>query len=373
MRARAALFVISLATLGGEPAPVAAQQNSWTLGGGAQFQYFSFSDPASVNMESLSLLTLPLDAGVRVGRNVTLRLAGFWARGERRKFNGETVSIQGLTDTRLSANVTFADGVASLTGIVALPTGNSTQNQDEEGIAANVASDLFPFRVSNWGSGGGAGVRATAAQRFGKVGAGLSVGYFAAQDFNPRTGDETLYKAGNNVVVRAVLDGNVGRAGKASLQLSFHTFGDDLVDGTGFYQSGKRFQAIGSYAFAMGRRSSGVVYAGAMRRAKGEELQGAPSIGAKTLFMAGSGTRLRVGGTLLLPTVDLRLLRAEDGVDQGFNARIGAAAEIGVGNVVLLPLARVHLGRLAVVEGKSESSYVGADLGIGVRFGGGGR
>jgi len=373
MNARAAVFVITLAIFGVEPGTVEAQQDPWTLGGGVQVQHFSFGDAESVNMESLSLLTLPLDAGVRVGRNVTLQLAGYWARGVRRKFNGETVSIQGLTDTQLSATVTFADGVASLTGIVALPTGNSTHDPGEEGIAANIATDLLPFRISNWGSGGGAGVRATAAQHFGKVGAGLSVGYFAAQDFNPRTGDETLYQPGNNVVVRGVLDGNVGRAGKVSLQLSFHTFGDDLVDGTGFYHSGKRFQGIGSYAFAMGRRSSGVVYAGAMRRAAGEELQGAPSIGAKTLFMAGTGTRLRVGGTLLLPTVDFRLLRAEDGVDQGFNARIGAAAEIGVGNLMLVPLARVHLGRLAVVEGKSESSYVGADLGLAVRFGGGRR
>ena len=373
MNARAAFLLITLTPLAVVPDTVAAQQLPWTLGGAAQIQYFSFSDPESVNMQSLSLLTLPLDAGAQIGRNVSLQVAGHWARGERRMSNGETVSIQGLTDTQVSATVTFAEGLASVTGTVALPTGNSTHDSREEEIAANVASDLLPFRISNWGSGGGAGIRATAAQRFGDVGAGLSVGYFAARDFTPRTGDETVYQPGNNMVVRGVLDGNVGTAGKVSLQLSFHSFGDDLLDGTGFYQSGKRFQGIGSYAFAMGRRSSAVVYVGAMRRAAGEDLVGSPPIGAKTLFMAGTGTRLRVGGTLLLPTVDLRLLRAEDGVDQGYNVRLGGAAEIDMGSVMLLPLVRLHLGTLAVVEGVSESSYVGADLGLAVRFGGGGR
>ncbi len=209
-----------------------------------------------------------------------------------------------------------------------------------------------------------------AAERFGGLGAGLSVGYFVAQEFSPRAWEPTVYQPGSNLVVRGVLDGDVGRAGRAALQLSFHAFGDDLVDGAGLYRSGSRLQAIGSYAFAAGRRSSGMAYLGVLYRGDGTELQGIPSIGAKTLFMGGAGARVRLGGTLLIPTLDLRLLRQEDGIDQGFNVRVGAAAELGAGSTLLVPFARAHVGRLVVVEDVSESSYVGFDLGLGVRFGG---
>lgn len=361
----------ALVALGlGWPLTGHAQQGLGTAGVGAEVQYFSFSDAKSVNMESLSLVTLPFGASVGVGTRLVLGVSGFWARGERRKSNGESLTVQGPTDTQLSATLALGQGRVSLAAVVALPTGHSEHSQDEEDISANIATDLLPFRISNWGSGGGAGVRAIAAERFGGVGAGLSVGYFVAQEFSPRAWEATVYRPGSNLVIRGVLDGNVGRAGRAALQLSFHAFGDDLLDGAGFYRSGNRLQAIGSYAFAVGRRSSGMVYVGGMYRAEGEEIQGLPPIGAKTLFLGGAGARVRIGGTLLIPTIDLRLLRAEDGVDQGVNVRLGTAAELGVGSTLLVPFARVHVGRLAVIEDISESSYVGFDLGLGVRFGG---
>lgn len=369
MRARAPLGPLVLAIVAW-PASGLSSQIPGSVGLGAEFQHFSFSDAPAVHMKSLSLVTLPFDAGLRIGQRVALQVSGFWARGERRNASGGTLTIQGPTDTQLSASLALDKGRISVSGILALPTGHAEQTLEEEDIAANIASDLLPFRISNWGSGGGVGLRAMAAERFGGLGAGVSLGYFLAQEFRPRTWQPTQYQPGNNLVVRTVLDGDVGRAGRASLQLSFHSYGDDLQNGTGFYRSGNRLQGIGSYAFAVGRRSSAMAYLGAMYRAEGQELQGLPPIGARTLFMAGGGGRIRVGRNLLLPTADLRVLRSEDGVDQGLNVRLGAAAELAVGSTLLVPFGRVHFGTLAVVKATEQSTYVGFDLGLGVRFGG---
>jgi len=340
-----------------------------TVGAGFEFQSFSFSDADDVGVESLSLLTVPIAVSVPLAEWITLRMVGHWARTEKRSPDGETLTLSGFTDTELSATVRVPGDVASFTAVVALPTGNSTHDLDEVEVAGNVASDLLPFRISNWGSGGGGGGRASVAKSFGTVAAGVSVGYFVARDFTPLTFRDTEYRAGNNLVIRAAIDGNVGPAGKASLQLTLRTYGNDQQDGENGFQSGSRYQAIGSYAFAVGPRSSGVVYLGALRRSEGE-LEGVTLTSARTLFMAGGGASLRVGQVLLRPSIDARVLRSETGINQGYNTGFGVRGEFGVGRAVLLPTVRVHVGKLVRVKGVSESSYLGTDFGMTVRFGG---
>lgn len=357
------------------PGPTQSQSPPWSLGAGAEVQHFSFSDAEAVGLESLTLVTVPVAANVVLGDQITLRLASHWARGSRTDAGGATSSISGPTDTELSATVSLADGSAAITAVAALPTGNATHTLEEANVAGLIASDLLPFRISNWGSGGGFGVRALGARSFGRWGAGASVGYFVASDFSPVADDRLVYRPGNTLQVRAAVDGNVGRAGKASLEVSYQTFGEDVADERNLYRSGDRFQAVGSYAFAAGRRSSAVVYLGAMHRAGGEFQAAGRQIpaGPQTLLMAGAGARVRLGGALLLPTVDLRALRSDDGIDQGFDSRLGLAAELGtVGGWTLVPLARAHLGRIEVVQGV-ESSFLGVDLGLTVRVGRPGR
>jgi hypothetical protein len=366
---RAAVLTAFLAVVS---SPAAGQAVPWSVGAGAEVQRFNFSDSESAGIKALTLFTVPVAADVTLGQRVTMRLAGFYASGSLEDRSGTTSSISGLTDTDLSATVSLADGSAAITAVAALPTGNSTHTLEEANVAGLVASDLLPFRISNWGSGGGFGVRALGARSFGRVGAGLSIGYFVAGDFSPVAEDQLVYRPGSTLQVRAAIDGNVGRAGKASLEISFQTFGEDVAEDINLYQSGNRFQAIGSYAFAAGRRSSAVVYLGAMHRASGEfdpSINAPFTAGPQTLFMAGAGGRLRVGGTLVLPTLDLRALRSDDGIDQGFDSRLGVAAEFRTaGGWAFVPLARVHLGRIQVVEGV-ESSFVGVDLGLTVRVG----
>jgi hypothetical protein len=336
-----------------------------------QAQLFTFGESETTGLKSISLITTPISASALLGQSVSVGLTGAYARGVLERSDGTTSEISNLTDTQLSATLALADGVVGLTGVVSLPTGNSTLADNERDLAGRIASDLIPFRISNWGSGGGAGVRASVAQSFGTVGAGFSATYFVAQDFTPLAENEAVYRPGNNLAVRAAIEGDVGRTGKLSLQLTYHSFQSDVADGANLYRSGNRYQAIASYAFPAGRRSSGVVYGGAMHRAGGINLQERPVLpaGPQTLFMAGYGGRLRQGGAVLMPTLDLRALRSDDGIDQGVEGRAGLAAEFGAGGWTFIPVARIHFGSVTWIKDVN-SSVLGGDVGLTIRIGG---
>lgn len=332
-------------------------------------QYDSYSFDRTEALGSVSLLSLPFAAGLRLGSWASVSLSGTWAEAVVSREDGQS-RIQGPTDTQLQATVSLADGTASITGIVLLPTGHSSHTDEEAAVASLIASDLLLFRVSNWGTGGGGGIRASATRRVGAVGAGLSVGYFVGQDFSPADGEDFRYRPGNNLVVRAALDRAVGRAGKASLQLTYRQYSDDRLNGSNLFRTGDRYQAIGSYSFASGRTSSAVVYAGALHRTEGVFLSDLTSTGGQTFVVVGGGARLRSGSVLFLPSVDLRALRRADGLGQGYDGRIGGSVEWTSGSVTLAPSARFHVGRVSLLPGV-DSRFIGTELGMAVRFGGG--
>lgn len=334
----------------------------------AGIHHESFRFSASESLSSVSLVTIPVSAHVPVGSSVTLGVSSFWARGTVTQQGTESV-IQGPTDTEVSATVRIGGGAATVTGVALLPSGHSTHTPEEAIAASVMASDLLLFRVSNWGSGGGGGLRIATARRFGDLGAGVSLGYFMAQDFHPTDDQAFRYRPGNNFVVRGALDRTVGSAGKASLQVTFRQYADDALDGVNLFRSGDRWQAIGSYAFASSRTSSAMIYAGALHQTEGTYLTDLDATGSQTFVVAGVGARLRAGSVLAIPSADFRALRAEDGRDQGYDARVGASFEIPTSHTVLVPVARLHLGKVAPIP-NDESSFFGLELGLSARFGG---
>lgn len=351
--------------------PSGAASQATSGAGGAHFESYRFGDAEAAGVESLSLLTLPLGAVVRLGSRTDVRLNGAWARGTM-TYEGRQTRIEGPIDTELAATFRLASGRVALTGVVLLPTGHATHTTDEAVAAAYFASDLLLFRTSNWGTGGGLGMRASASRRFGSLGAGVSLGYFQGREFAPVDQSDLTYRPGNNVVARLALDRIVGASGKASLVLTYRGYDDDRLDGANLFRSGNRFQAIGSYAFAVGRRASGVVYGGGLRSSEGTFIGEAPPIAGRTFMVAGAGGRFRVGDAVVVPSVDFRALRAADGLGQGLDTRLGSAVEFQLGSTTVVPSVRAHLGRLSISE-DVESSVRGTEIGIAVRFGGGSR
>jgi hypothetical protein len=322
-------------------------------------------------MENLRLISLHFAAAVPLVQQLSLGVNGAYARGTMGRGSLDQLEITGLTDTQVS--LTFSpNAYFDLTAVALAPTGKETQTLDESIVAAAMASDLLPFSVSNWGTGGGGGVNASAKGPLGPVGAGLSVGYIAGREFQPLDG-LFQYRPGGLLRIVGAMDATVSEASKASVRVTYHRYGQDQVDGTNLFQSGDRFQALASLAFPMGAAASGIAYASVTHR-QGSTVIGqlplaSPSV-SQNLFILGGGLRRPVGTAVLQPDAEIRVLRRADSTGQGFDLGVGAKLEFRSGRNVFAPSARVHFGSLDVGTGDS-SRLLGFEVGLTARVGGG--
>jgi hypothetical protein len=341
----------------------------WHVGGGVGYEVYNFGSAASVGIESLSLLTTPFAARSGLFGASSLTVSGSFAAGTLTRADGSSTTISGLTDTNVQVDMPVGRDAVVLTAIVALPTGKATQTLEEAEAAGAFAADLLPFRVSNWGTGGRIGLATSFVHTAGDFGLGLSVGYSVAGEFELLEEDERAYRPGNEIRIRAAVDRTIGRSGKAALQVTAYRFGTDELGGQNLYQSGNRYSAIGSYAFAAGQGSNGILYTGLMHRANGTFLDVSQDAPSQDLILAGGGLRLPVGTVRLLPSVDARVFRSADGAGQGYATSVGASAEMPAGTLTVVPSLRGRFGNVIVREGQ-ESGFTGADVGLMIRFGG---
>ena len=208
-----------------------------------------------------------------------------------------------------------------------------------------------------------------ATKRFEGFGAGLSVGYRQAGEFEPVDGEAFSYRPGNEIQARLALDTEMGRNGKGSLVVGFQRFGDDTVDDTNLFRSGNRIEVLGTYAFPMGYRGSAALYGGVLHRANGAYLDPTvPEAPSQDLVLLGGILRRGLGKGFLTPRVDVRVFRSQDGVGQGYVAGVGAAYEVRSGTVTFAPFATGRMGRVTVREG-AESGITGFEAGLTLRFG----
>jgi hypothetical protein len=384
MRRRRAPLTGLLALAAVLPTAAAAQGPGWLAGAGVSYETYHFGDAQTAGVESLSLLTIPLAAQVQVGRVVSVGLDGNYARGSLTDAAGATSTLSGFTDSELTLSVPIVRGgtAVTFTGMAILPTGKSTQTAAEATVAGAMAAELLPFRITNWGSGGGAALAASVAQRFGEMGLGASVGYRATSEFEPLDGESFGYRPGNELRVRVAADRTIGESRKASLALTMFRYGNDRFDGQNLFQSGTRLQALASYAFPVGYGNSAVLYAGALHRSAGSVLTTFPggsvdpNAPSQTLLLFGGGARAPSRLGVLVPSTDLRLFRREDGIGQGYLFGLGLGLELplaraadGTPAVTLIPSLKGRLGNLMMAEDAS-TGVTGAELGLTLRFGG---
>ncbi len=339
---------------------------------GGVFESYRFSDEGVTGIRSVSMFSLPVRGALSLGRYGVLDIRGAFARGSLEASDGGTFEISGLTDTELRLGFRMGGAsVVQLGAIALLPTGRATQTAEEAVVAGVVASELLPFRVSNWGSGGGAGGQASVAHSSGDTGFGLSASYVVAREFEPVDGQSFAYRPGNQLRIRGAVDHNVGSSGKFTLSVNLERHSEDALDGTNLYRSGNRIQAVTSYSFAPGARTSAILYGGVFHRSQGTALlQSASDAPGQQLFMVGGGMRFPRAWGVLVPSVDSRVFRRDDGAGQGWISGAGVAAEIRMGGQTLIPAVRGRFGSVLVREG-SESGITGLEFSLTTRLRGG--
>lgn len=351
--------------------PALAQSNATSVGATLAFQGYSFDEATTLGVQSLRLISIHFAATTPLVDRLSLAVNGSWGKGTLGRASG-SLDVAGLTDTQLM--VTYAPNLyVKVSGVLIAPTGKESQSLRESIVAGALASDLFPFSIANWGSGGGAGVNASVVRPLGPIGAGLAVGVIAGREFEPLEGGQFAYRPGTLFRVVGALDGTVGESSKASLQVAFHRYGKDQVNGDNLFQSGNRFQVMGSLAFPMSTASSGIVYAGVTHRQGGSllsELPLAEESASQNLFLLGGGFRRPIGDAVLQPDAEIRMLRRADSAGQGIDLGIGATLELRGSRATFAPSARVHFGQLEVVSGNA-GSLLGFEIGLTTRVRGG--
>lgn len=346
--------------------PAAAQNVRATIGAGVVYETYRFSDAEDLDIDALDLMSVPVGATIAFSRRVSLQITSAWARGELKRPNGSTSEISGITDTDVRLSATLGRDVVTLTAIAQLPTGVSELTDDEVDAAGMFAADVLPFRITNWGAGGGFGLSTAFARPIGEYAVGLAVGYVVAREFEPIADGGPMYRPGDQLHVRGAIDRTFGTSGKASLAVTYQRFGDDESDGQNLFRTGDRIQGVGSYAFALGPAASGLVYAGYLHRARGEFVITNDFEPSRGLFFAGAGARLPAGTAVLQPGIDVRA-QGGDGTT-GYTLGLGGSAEVPLGPAVrLVPTLRGRFGNVELPTGLS-SGFTGAEVGLAVRF-----
>lgn len=352
-------------------APAAAQIDL-TAGGGLAFESYSFDEPSSAGIESLSLFSVPFAATAGLLPSLDVTVSGALARGSMTTATGEDISLTGLTDTGIQASWSLRDRV-TVTGTFYLPTGATGLDLDQARVAGAVSSLLLPFRVNNWGLGGGTDVSAAYAHRVNEdVGVGVRVGYRMMNEYEPlevEGSDPFNYDPGDQIYVRVAADRDFGAA-KGTVSLTYQNIGEDASGGENVFSTGDRIQLLGSYVFPFAGWGSAYAYGGVLHRGEGEFLAqtGVDPTAAQTLFLAGVGARTRFRDVLVKPAVDVRALRTGDGVSQGYTLGLGGQAEFTAREIVWVPTARLRFGNLTVRDGV-ESAFNGFEFGLVVRKG----
>lgn len=376
MNARGVLAILSvLVAWAGGQTTLHAQQ----VGGGWMLQSYRFDDAAAVGLEDFRLLTLPFGASVDLGSAFTVYLAGAYADGEAMGPAGQRASLSGLTDTEAGLSVRLGVDWLIANASATLPTGKSTLTTEESLVAGVVASELLPFAVKNWGTGGSVGGDIAIASQAGAWGIGLAAGFRLSQEYEPVPAQALAYRPGDQLQFRLALDRDVAESGTLSILLGFQRFSEDAISGTNLFRSGNRFEGVFSYAFALGLRSSALLYGGLYHRANGfllsddSVLGGAGDSPSQQLFMAGTNLMLSLGrSATMIPRAELTIFRAEDGVGQGWVTTVGSTLDIRLaGNsssarLILSPTGQLRLGHVTIEQG-SMSDFLGWELGLTMR------
>jgi hypothetical protein len=348
------------------PAAASAQFGAPRAVTGITFESYAFDEPEQVDFDRVDLLTIPLTGGVRLARNVELSLGSAWARANLRRRDGSEATLTGPTDTEVRLTFSLARDRVRLSAIGVLPTGQTDLSVAEMDLIGLVASDLLPFAISSWGTGGGVGASAAFVVPFDETSVGFSAGYIVAREYEPLGAESFTYRPGNHVQLRAAVDHTFGSAGKASVQVTFQQFSTDEFAGANLYSAGDRLQAVGSFAFATGARGNALVYAGLLWRDTGRFSDTSRITPAQDLVYAGAALRQPLGPIVLLPLADVRILSSDEDTNQGYTVDIGAGIELPVGAFELVPVVRGRFGNVEVRPGQ-ESDFTGFRLGLSLR------
>lgn len=347
----------------------------------ASLSTFSFGSAGELQPDQIQLAASAFSLGWSRGA-VSITGQGAFARGIV-TLGGEGYSeISGLTDATI--RVTGRVGNLAATGIAILPTGEATHAIEDILLLGVMNSDLLPFSVTRWGSGGGQGAALTYTVRGASTEVRVGGTYLLPGEYPFLAGESITYRPGRELQIIAAVAARFGD-GVLTASAALHESQADEYGGVNLYQSGRRVALGAGIAHPLGARESVSVRATLTSREEGvvrtpTEFQagrllpgvaGADSRSFATVEMA---LLLDRGRSSFIPEVGFRRLTTASGVGNGWLATFGASSDVRVvggawgRGVTLSPRVVGHYGAHAGVPSGSRR-IVGWEAGLGIAWG----
>lgn len=297
-----AITALSAAALAFAPSVLAAQGISRaSIITGAEYRTIKFGTGASVN--SVNEIAVPLGLSAPLGQRFSFDVGTYFVRAERKAIDSNS-TVTGLTDLVLRSAYQIKPDVAIFTLAINVPTGKHQLTNQQNLLAGNVATDLIPFPVSNFGTGLSVTSGLALAKPIGSWAMGLAGSFRYSGSYQPfAPPDDTVgtLKPGGEVRFRLGADRIVGQ-GRVSLGLTYSTFSNDEYAGVQ-HSPGRRIIPQASWSFPVGKNSLALYAWDVSRHADSSTVS--PPVKENTIS-GGALFSIQVGRNSLRPQIEYR-------------------------------------------------------------------
>jgi hypothetical protein len=225
------------------------------------FESYKFdTDVGSLQLESISELSVPIGVDVKFGSLADLTVSSGYANVQLTAKDGTPQTDQTLsgildTEARLSIHAIPNRLILLVNG--AVPTGMKTVEEDELAALGALASDVIGFASPQLGSGGSVGGGFAGAVPLGRYALGLGATYRLPLSYVPVVERDQALKPGQEIRLRAGLEGPVARRSYVRLAGIFAMRSKDELDSD--LQNGVGNRIVGYLSLNQGLGSSTLV------------------------------------------------------------------------------------------------------------------
>lgn len=208
------------------------RQQARLLAPAASIQYWSIEEDAVHQIAVPVSFIVPVNEKLQLNLATSPAFSGYSSDG--------SISLNGLSDTRLSGSCLFGEDKFMATFGVNLPSGKHALKSDEFLVANILALHALNFDVPILGQGLDVTAGVVMAERMGDWVLGLGVGYLMRGPFEYFENATAQYNPGDEVNVSVGIDKPLGRSNKLMMDANYTVYGTDTVSGADVFKAGNR-------------------------------------------------------------------------------------------------------------------------------------
>ncbi|MGD2122417.1 MAG: hypothetical protein PVJ76_11765 [Gemmatimonadota bacterium] len=302
---------------------------------GLLFEKYDFDD--GLAFSGVSQLSVPVTFSTGLGNRGELTLSSGLTKIDltASETGGEADrSLSGIVDTEARVVLHLVPDRFSLLLTAVAPTGIEALEVEEGPILTALSSQVVGFSTTSLGTGGAGGAGFAAAFPAGEMAFGVSASYTQALAYAPVLGQDSEWKPGGELRIRAGLEGPVGTRSYLRVASVFAKRQKDQVDGIDQGSVGNRIHAYVALNTGVG--------SGTLTLYAFDSYRSAPQLEATPVGQAilPKGNLLALGGkaaipigreTRLMPRLEVRRLTEapRDGAGDGSMDSAGSTIRLG--------------------------------------------